>query len=216
MRCRTRDAVASRAEALFRGATRHSDKPASRRAKRNATSLSKERPARDHGAGAALARCNCVAQIYSSNPESSRYPEPPQSVVNPDELLDELGAQSVGVNSEPAPQSRALHFHAELPGGREATHRRVLTRSKLPLDVGQHTYIGGTGAYRGQTFDSSTPGSLKEKLGSALAHVSSKVSTATKVVGTVRLGRLLLTKPYVGVPVLLLAGGAWFWGRRKR
>lgn len=159
-----------------------------------------------------------VAQIYSSNPESSCYPEPPQSVVNPDELLEELGAQSVGANSEPAPQSVALHFHAELPGGREATHRRVLTRSKLPLDVGEHTYIGGTGAYRGQRFEQTSSwglGALKQKLGSALTQVGSKVTTATKVVGTVRLGRLLLARPYVAVPALLIAGGVWYWGRKR-
>jgi hypothetical protein len=159
-----------------------------------------------------------VAQNYPSIPESSRYPEPPQSYANPDEPLEEFGASSNGVSAEPAPQSRALHFHAELPGGRESTHRRVLTRSKLPLDVGQHTYIGGTAMYRGQAFGSagtSAP-ALKQRLTSALAQVGSKVRTAGRALGAARLGLLFLSRPYVAVPAILLAGGALYLGRRKK
>lgn len=156
-----------------------------------------------------------MAQIYPSLPESSRYPEPPQSFVNPDELLEASVAPPNGMSSEPAPESLALHVHAELPGGREATHRRVLTRSKLPLDVGQHTYVGGTAVYRGQTFQSAgTLGALKQNLDSALAQVGSKVRKVGKAVGSARLGLLLLRRPYVAVPAILLAGGAWYLGRK--
>ncbi len=88
-----------------------------------------------------------MTQDHSSFPDSAPYSQSPQSFANPQDALEEAGAPSRGVR-----QPRPLHLDAEGPGAREATHRRVLTQSKLPKDVARHTYVGGTKQYGDEVF----------------------------------------------------------------
>jgi hypothetical protein len=177
-----------------------------------------------------LQRPTPMTPHHLSVPESSRYPEPPQPFAHTTPTLGELEDLDTSPHAAPQP----LHVDAEGMGGREATHRRVLTRSKLPMDVGQYTYVGGANEYRGETFAAKSQRMGEQSNGVSQVDVaraqqrtnedevrgedaqadSGWVKTGV-VFAAAGIGRRLLSRAATAISALALAGGALYLSRRK-